>query len=197
MTKDKFLEELRLKLKGLPKDDLEDRIAFYSEMIDDRMEEGLSEGEALKEIGTSDEVAAKVIEKTPLTKIIKEKVKPKRALKALEIILLVLGFPLWFPVLIVFLVFILVCMISLWSVVITLWAVEGGLIVGAFNGVISALGLLFEGEYLNALAHLGLGALSAGLAIFLFFGCWDANKYTFKLTQKITFKIKKLIVGKE
>jgi len=196
MTKDK-LEELRLKLKGLPKDDLEDRIAFYSEMIDDRMEEGLSEGEALKEIGTSDEVAAKVIEKTPLTKIIKEKVKPKRALKALEIILLVLGFPLWFPVLIVFLVFILVCMISLWSVVITLWAVEGGLIVGAFNGVISALGLLFEGEYLNALAHLGLGALSAGLAIFLFFGCWAANKYTFKLTQKITFKIKKLIVGKE
>lgn len=110
--------------------------------------------------------------------------KPKRALKALEIILLVLGFPLWFPVLIVFLVFILVCMISLWSVVITLWAVEGGLIVGAFNGVISALGLLFEGEYLNALAHLGLGALSAGLAIFLFFGCWAANKYTFKLTQK-------------
>lgn len=73
MTKDKFLEELRLKLKGLPKDDLEDRIAFYSEMIDDRMEEGLSEGEALKEIGTSDEVAAKVIEKLPSLKSSRKK----------------------------------------------------------------------------------------------------------------------------
>ena len=42
MTKKEFLSALREKMAGLPKDDVDDRIAFYSEMIDDRMEEGLS-----------------------------------------------------------------------------------------------------------------------------------------------------------
>ena len=42
MSKQAFLARLRKELSGLPKDDIEERLAFYEEMIDDRTEEGLS-----------------------------------------------------------------------------------------------------------------------------------------------------------
>ena len=38
MNKSEFLEELRKGLAGLPKDDVEERLTFYGEMIDDRIE---------------------------------------------------------------------------------------------------------------------------------------------------------------
>ena len=47
MTKQAFLAALGERLVGLPQKDIEERLTFYSEMIDDRMEEGLSEEEAV------------------------------------------------------------------------------------------------------------------------------------------------------
>ena len=38
MTKKQFLDELRSKLVGLPKSDVDERISFYEEMINDRMD---------------------------------------------------------------------------------------------------------------------------------------------------------------
>ena len=46
MDKHTFLTDLRGALSGLPQDDIEERVGFYGEMIDDRMEEGMSEEEA-------------------------------------------------------------------------------------------------------------------------------------------------------
>ena len=40
MNKTEFLNELEARLKGLPKEDVEERLEFYSEAIDDRVEEG-------------------------------------------------------------------------------------------------------------------------------------------------------------
>ena len=37
MSKQEFLSRLRQALSGLPEDDVAERIAFYSESIDDRM----------------------------------------------------------------------------------------------------------------------------------------------------------------
>ena len=73
MTKKDFLELLRVKLKNLPKDDIEERVNFYSEMIDDRIEDGYSEEDAVKEIGNVDEISREIISKTPLKTLIKEK----------------------------------------------------------------------------------------------------------------------------
>ena len=72
MTKQMFLASLREGLQGLPPADVEERIAFYDEMIDDRMEEGLTEEEALAEIGTVESVIAQIAEETPLAKLVKE-----------------------------------------------------------------------------------------------------------------------------
>ena len=96
MNKQEFLEQLRKGLSGLPQNDIEEGLTFYSEMIDDRMDEGLSEEEAVSAIGSVDEIVKQVVADIPLAKIAKESIKPKRRLSAGEIVLLALGSPIWF-----------------------------------------------------------------------------------------------------
>ena len=76
MRKQEYLEALQNGLHGLPEQDLQERLTFYGEMIDDRMEEGLTEEEAVNAIGPVDEVVSEIVAETPLTRIVKEKIKP-------------------------------------------------------------------------------------------------------------------------
>ena len=73
MTKLQFLLALHDKLAGLPRNEVEERLNFYSEMIEDRMEDGLSEEEAVAAVGSIDEIAEQITADIPLIKIVKEK----------------------------------------------------------------------------------------------------------------------------
>ena len=69
MNKQEFLMQLRKGLSYMPQEDIEERLTFYSEMIDDRMEEGLSEEDAVLAVGPVDDIISQyggeVIEKNP------------------------------------------------------------------------------------------------------------------------------------
>ena len=197
MLKQEFLNALREGLKGLPEKDIEERITFYGEMIDDRIEEGRTEEEAVKEIGPVDEVVQQIVAETPLTKIVKEKIKPKRRMRAWEIVLLILGFPLWFPLLVATGAVVLALYVTLWSLVIALWAVEVSFIVAAVALFVGAIVLFISGHGLAGLFVLGASLILAALAIFLFFGCVGASKGAVLLAKKIVIGIKNLFVGKE
>ena len=82
MTKQEFLDRLHRSLAGLPLEDAEERLAFYDEMIDDRMEEGLAEEEAVSSFGAQEEIADQILSEIPLSRLVRERVKPKRALRA-------------------------------------------------------------------------------------------------------------------
>ena len=66
MNKQEFLEQLRSRLSGVPAGDVDERLDFYSEMIDDSIEEGLSEEEAVSQVGTVNDVARQIIGEIPL-----------------------------------------------------------------------------------------------------------------------------------
>lgn len=87
MNKQEFLSGLRKGLSGLPQDDIEERLTFYSEMLDDRVEEGLSEEEAVSALGSVEEIVGQAVADIPLAKVVKERIKPKRRLRAWEIVL--------------------------------------------------------------------------------------------------------------
>ena len=70
MDKQEFLKKLR---QGLPAEDREERILFYTEMIDDRMEEGYSEEEAVASVGSLDEILAQSPEANALPAAPKQK----------------------------------------------------------------------------------------------------------------------------
>ena len=73
MNKEEFLNGLKNGLSGLPENDVSERLEFYSEMIDDRIEEGMTEEEAVGSVGKVEDAVAQAVSETPLTRIIKEK----------------------------------------------------------------------------------------------------------------------------
>ena len=197
MTKQEFLAGLREKLSDLPSKETEERLNFYSEIIDDRVEEGLSEEDAVRAVGSSDEIAAQILsEFNPPQEESKEK-KPKKTWSAVGIMLIVLGFPLWFPLLIAtFSIAIAVCAVIL-SVVFSFWAVFASLAGSSLGIVFSGVVFLLTGNPVSGIAMVGAGLTMAGLAIFTFFGCRAATKFIFDFTKKAALWVKNLFVKKE
>ncbi len=197
MTKQEFLSQLRSGLAGLPREDVDERLDFYSEMIDDRIEEGVTEEEAVEDIGNVDEVISRIISEIPLAKIVKEKITPNKKFKAWEIILLVLGSPIWLSLIIAAVAVVLSLYITLWSLLISLWAAFGSVVGCGLGGILSGILLLFNGNNLTGIAVIGTGITLLGLSIFLFYGCKSATKGIIQLTKIIALKIKNSFVKKE
>ena len=197
MNKQEFLAQLEKALSGLPKEDIEERLTFYREMIDDRMEEGLSEEAAVADIGIVEEIASQIIEDTPIVRLVREKVSPKRRLRAWEIVLLVISSPIWLSLLIAALAIALAVYIVVWAVILALWAIDVSFIAGAFGGIVMGIIQIVNGNGMQGLAFIGAGILCAGLAIFMFFLCKAAAKGAVILTKKITRGIKNLFIRRE
>lgn len=197
MTKLEFILSLHDKLSGLPQSDIEERLNFYSEMIEDGMEEGLSEEDAVNAVGSADEIAEQIIVDIPLAKIAKEKIKPKRRLKVWEVILLVLGSPVWMSLLIAAFAVVLSLYIVLWAVIICLWAAEVSLWACAFGGAVSGIGFICGGNAPTGAATIGASFVCAGLSVFFFYGCKATTKGVLVLTKKIALGIKKCCMKKE
>lgn len=195
MDKREFLGQLREGLSGLPPKDIEERLTFYSEMIEDGMEEGLSEAEAVAAVGSVQEIVAQVLADTPPVKAVKA--ESKRRLKTWEIVLLALGSPIWLSLGIAVFAVILSLYISLWAVVIALWAVFGALVGCAVGGVASGVGFVYSGNTLPGIAMLGAALVCAGFAIFMFLGCKAATKGAFLLAKKMVLGVKKCFRKKE
>lgn len=197
MNKNEFFEELRKGLSGLPQDDIEERLTFYSEMIDDRMEEGLSQEEAVAEIGSVKDIVSQIMSEIPLSRLVKEKVKPKRALRVWEIVLLALGSPIWISLLIAALAIVFSVYVVLWSVIICLWAAGLGIAGGSLGGILSAVIFTIQGNFLQGAAVLGATLVCAGIFILWFFICQQTLKGILLLTKKLALGFKYLFVGKE
>lgn len=197
MTKNEFLAELRSKLSGVPEKDAEDRLGFYSEIIDDRMEEGISEEEAVRGIGSIDEIAAGITAEISQARNKDQKRESKRKLKAWEIVLLAAGSPVWLPLAIAAVAVTFSLYAVLWALVISLWAVFVAFTATAGGSIVIFVVQIIYGNALAGVAILGAGLILAGSSIFLFFGCKNSTKGTAVLAKKIALGIKKIFVKKE
>lgn len=183
MTKTEFLRALRERSSGLSQNEIEERLLFYSEMIDDKIEEGLSEEEAVATIEISDEAAAR-------TEAVTEKPcnnKQRRRLKAWEIVLMAVGSPLWISLAAVALAVAIVLYASVWAVLISLWAVGAAFAGGAIGGVSMGIVMLCGARVPEGIAMLGAGIALAGLSIMMFFGCKALTRLVIRLTA-LTFR---------
>ena len=197
MTKKQFLDELRSKLVGLPKSDVDERISFYEEMINDRMDEGKSEEEAVNDIGTVDEVIKQIAKDTPLVSLVAHKMKPKRRLRSWEIVLIVLGFPLWFPLMITAFVLIFVGFILMWTGAIVTYTVEVSLIAACFMSALSFFLGYFDGGGITAnLPYIGMALMCFGGAIGFGFACYGVTKGMIKATRGMFIGIKSSFIKK-
>ena len=177
MKKQEFLDALKKELWALPEADQQNSLEYYAEMIDDRMEEGLSEEEAVAAIGDMEEIVAQILTETPRPPVVVQpekqtaqpkQAKQKRQLMPWMIVLLVLGAPLWLSLLVgvgggVFGVY-----VGLWSVVIALYATAFALAVSGIGLLVAAFSLLWICQFAKCAVVVGAALLCAGFAILVF-----------------------------
>ncbi len=197
MNKTEFLLELAGKLSPLSWEEVADRWDYYSEMIDDRMEEGLNEEEAVAELGSVEEIAGQILSDIPLSTLVKKKLTSKRRINVWEIVLLILGSPIWLSLLIAAFAVVLSLYISLWAIIISLWSVFVSLVACAFAGIVIGIFWVAIRNPFAGVAMIGAGILCAGLSIFLFLGCKVATKGAVLLAKKIVLGIKRCFLKKE
>ena len=197
MTKIQFILALQEKLKGMSKEDLHRSLEYYNEMIDDRIEEGLSEEEAVADVGSVEEIAQQILEETPMAKLKKEAIRLKEKAEPWQIVLLIVSAPIWLSLLFGLASGLFGLYIGIWSGIIALYAVGGALIVSGIGCVFGTLVVLFTGSHISALAILSCGLICGGIGIFMIIGGKYAVKCTIWITKKVWQWVKSLFVRKE
>ena len=197
MTRFEFLEALQNELDDLPESDIKASIQYYNEMIDDKMEDGLTEEAAVADIGNPQKIAEGILSDTPLSKLVKNKIKQRRRLGAFEIVLLILGSPIWLSLIISAFAVVLSVYVSLWSVVISVFAAFFAISV---SGVATLLGSAVVLAFVTptaAGACFGTSLILIGLAILLYFASALCLKAMVYLSKKIFLLIKSCFIKKE
>lgn len=197
MNKREFLDKLGNGLSGMPKSDIEERLNFYGEMIDDRMDEGISEEEAVSMVGSAEEIAEQINSENTNIKKAKKNAGTKSKLKAWKIVLICLGSPIWISLAAAaFAIFVSVYAV-IWSVMIALWAVPVSLAACLPMGIFILITQCIAGNVLSGLALLGIGIAASGISIFATYGCIWTTKGTWALSKLIVLWIRSWFIGKE
>ena len=197
MDKKEFLWRLMDGLSGLPMEDIDRSLDYYSEMIDDRMEDGLSEEEAVAALGPVGEICSQILAETPLSRLVKEAVRPKRKLRVWEIILLVLGSPMWVPLMAAALIVVVSVYLSIWAVLLSLYTADLAGAVAGLAGVVTMFHMLSIGQIAEGILFLGGSLVCIGLAILLFFGFNQLTKGLVWVTKRGLLALKGCFVRKE
>jgi len=158
MNKAQFLGEVRRRLRHLSKEDIKPSLDYYEEMIDDYIENGMSPEEAVAEMGTVDEAVAHI-----LSEISGEELKDRRPLRAKEIVLLAFASPF----ILVFASVALSLIISVWAVIVSLYAADLSFAVTAVAVVGFGVASVIAGKILEAVASFGVALVFLGLTILL------------------------------
>lgn len=195
MNKLEFLFVLRERLAGLPEEDIERWLDYYSEIIDDRTEDGWTEPEAVEALGPVDDIVTQIRAEAPSPAPVKAS-RSGHSWKAWEVLLLVLGSPIWIPLLAAAAIILLAVFLVLWAVILVLYAADLSFTAGAVAGVLGGILLAVTGDPAQGVLLLGAGLICAGVTILLFFGCNQTAKGAAYLSGRILAGIRGCFIQK-
>lgn len=192
MNKQEFLSKLERALGKLPHAEVEQALAFYDEAISDRMEDGLSEAEALAGLGPVDEIAAQIAAETP--PIPRAIARANTGSRTLNIVLLAVFSPIWIPVVLALAAAALAVHVAIWAVIAALWAVDAVLVLMPFAGLAALASTLGGGMPLPGVFVFGLSLVSSGFGLVASFAVFWASKLLFRATRSFARWIASLFV---
>lgn len=196
MSKADFLRLLERALMQLSEEERQKNLEYYSELLDDMMEEGMTEAEATAKLGSPNQIAQSILQEMPLSKLVSTRMKPRSGWTPLAIVLAVVGSPVWVPLLLATVAIVLAVFVSIWALGFAAVAVVLGLAVAVVATPIFAvraavmtlpLGLMLLGA---GLVLLGLCVLGGLMAV-------ELCKLLWQLTVWLAHKIKGLFIRKE
>ena len=169
MKRVEFLEALKVRLWALPEADIQCSLDYYREMIDDRMEDGLTEEEAVAAIGNLGEIVQQILGETPRPPVVVEPAKKEKPAKDNTkiwlIILLILASPVLISLAASAAATVLSVYVSLWTVVIVLYAGFLALAVSSAGCIVGSFFMV--GGIAGGIVAWGAALVCAGLAILL------------------------------
>jgi len=197
MNKAEFITQLEAKLQGLPQSDINKSLDYYREIIDDRVDEGINEAEAVAMLGDIDDIATQILMETPLPALVKAKAKAKSKINAGEAALLAMGSPLWITLLIVATIVALVVYAVIW---VFIGAVYCGVAAMAAEGalcLVAGVSRLIENAPQSGVLLVGLCPLFIGSALMLLPPVNCLAKLIVKLSKSVVIWVKSIVVGRE
>ena len=197
MTKLEFLIRLKDRLNGLPENEKEERVNFYAEIIDDKIEDGLLEEKAVEEVGKIDDIVAQILADYSIIQLATQKIKRNRRLKSSEIVLLSVGSIVWLPLLISAIAVAFSLYASVWAILVSLWAVFGSFVATSIASLPFGIVYFVLGNLPVGLFIISASSVLAGLSIFTFFACKYLTALTLLVTKKVLTKIKSSLLKKE
>ena len=195
MNKSEYLDSIRSKLAGLPEKDINSAIEYYEEAIEDRIEDGLTEEQAIKAVGTPEEIAEKILMDSSIPKLITAKAKPQRTLKGWEIALIIIGSPLWIIIGACLLIVFLSVILTLFWVMLAIICCVVGIIVGSLGGIAASIAQLFTGGGASSVAMLGICIMLLGVGVLLVVPVKAALTGLWELIAKFIRWVKRKIIG--
>lgn len=195
MNKVEFLAQLRKLLGGLPQEDIEKSVEFYSEMIDDCMEDGMTETEAVASLGAIEDIVMHIRSNSEQQSD-NPAVEPdhtnsqqqsgKHKLSGAEIALIIITSPLWLGIV----MGLVGVYFGLWGAVIGLYAAAGSLAFVCIAGIISAP--FTQVGIASIIMQVGLSLICGGISIPAFFGINLISKGLVKLVKVIINAVRSL-----
>lgn len=189
MTKEVFLWELAHRLRQLPADEVRRQQAYYEELLDDMIEDGISEESAVAKLGDLSEITDEILRDFSLPTLVKSRLRPKNGWTIAAITVAVLGSPLWIPLLFALLLTVGALVLAFLSVIAALFLCVLTL---ACAGVL----MLFRGFELFTLSGgyavfaIGIGLVTLGLVCLAFLaakyasiGLWHGGRWLFRAVK--------------
>ncbi|OJG72273.1 hypothetical protein RV12_GL000979 [Enterococcus quebecensis] len=167
-------------------------IHYYDELIEDYLEDGASEEEAVKKLGKPSIIARKILEDA----FEEGNIPPKKELSPLIIALLILGFPLWGSLLLAVIGVVLSGYVVIWCLPFSTGILAIASLGASVFSVFASIFALQDGVYI-AVTQLGVGVLVLGIAILSGLLTVNMTTYFIKISRSFSSKIVHFIKAKE
>lgn len=175
-------------------------IGFYEESIDDRVEDGMSEEEAVDSLGNINSIINEILIDTPLPTLIHEKIKKSRkesSHKTLWRIVVICSLPVTIMLLLSFLLIIFSVYITIWGVIVSILASELAMIISGVLAPIAGLCHIVVGNTIPGFIIISSGIISLGLFILTIKPAIALCKQFNSLTVVFLRKMKSFFVTKK
>ncbi|WP_028263433.1 DUF1700 domain-containing protein [Atopobium fossor] len=169
MDKNAYMQALRDHLSSLPEEEIKRALSFYEEAIQDRLEAGMQESDAIAELEKPKQAAQRIISELPAVSRFAAKLKSTQIPTATLIgllILTILGSPLWVAILFAIAALFVAALVVLFSALLVIWVFTGLFICAIIPGTIVTYNAIITGGISAALLALGISLVISGAGLY-------------------------------
>lgn len=161
MTKKEYLNQLSAALRPMKRAERSRSVAYFSEVIDDRMEDGSTEDQVVSSMEPVQEAASRILAEAA------DNGTMKKQLGVWAIVLIVLGFPVWFPLLATVAVLIITLYATIWILIAAVFIISVSFALCGIIGALAMLGMAVAVPF-PAVMSFGAGLMLSGIGVALF-----------------------------